>query len=283
MKYLTILFSVSLCFSTDLYFPDENLQKLGNDWFQITAWVDFHEDITQSKAKENATNLALKKIIEHYSGVHISSTAISILGETNNTIDIDHFSQIINSMTQGLILEKEILETGIKTINTTQIYCVTLKAKVGTLKGDDDPFFKLDAQLNRDHYQEGDEMVIDISTTKDCFIFVFNIYGDNTVSSLLPNQYNDNNFLQKGYSLQLPPKTGKITTLRVGLEPDKKQSTEMIMVLAVKPNESVKDKNFDFNMGNYTQTLNELMEFIMNFDRNQIEQVNLPYVVVSGK
>ncbi len=283
MKYVFALILLSIGFAQQIEYPTNEITKLDSNWYKATAWVEFHDNITKSQAKENATNEALKKIIEFHSGVKISSTALSILGETNQTIDIDHFSQIINSMSQGLILDKTIISTAISTVDNYPIYAVTLKAKVGQLTGTDDPYFKIDASLNRDNYQDGDEMIINISTTKDCFIFVFNIFGDNTVASLLPNQHYNNNFLPKGKTLQLPPQKGEITKFRVGLIEGKKQATELIMVLAIKPDNNSGDKNFDFNMGNYTQTLNELMNFMMLFDKNKIKQINLPYVVVSRK
>ncbi len=283
IKIILILLLLSFSFSEGISFPQENLLELKGNWYQVTSWVEIHEDMTSSQAKENAINQALKTIIEFHSGIKINSTSLSILAETNLEMDLDHFSQIINSMSTGIILEKKIIENRKEIIDGYLIYIITLQAKVGQLKGEKDPFFKIEAHLNRDNFQNGDEMIIDISTTKDCFIFVFNIYGDNTVASLLPNQYMSNNFLQKGHSLQLPSKEGKITKFKVGLSEDQKHATELIMILAIKPDKNSKDKNFDFNMGNYTQTLNELMEFIMLFDKNQIEQVNLPYVIMSKK
>jgi len=84
---------------------------------------------TISFARQYAVNKALKNIIELDSGVEITSTSLSILSETNLKIDIDHFSQIINSMSQGIILEKEILVDKKQTINNSLwIYTVALKA-----------------------------------------------------------------------------------------------------------------------------------------------------------
>ena len=33
------------------------------------------------------------------------------------------------------------------------------------------------------------------------------------------------------------------------------------------------------NIGNYNMAMKELMEFIMDFPRNQIEQLNLQYII----
>ena len=179
---MRIIFSILfvLSYAQQITIPDENIENLGNGWYRATAWVEYHEDITKAQAKEKAISRALKKIIEFYSGVEVSSTSLSILAETNFEIDLDHFSQLTSTMSSGMIIDKEILEG--KLIGS-DFYTVTLKAKVGKLEGENDPLFKLEADLNRKSYQNGDEMIINISSSKDCYVYVFNILSDETVSA----------------------------------------------------------------------------------------------------
>ena len=277
IKYIFILFT--FCFAQEITVPDENIKDLGKGWYEATAYVEYHEDITKAQAKEKAISRALKKIIESYSGVEVSSTSLSILAETNLEMDLDHFSQLTSTMSSGMILEKEILEG--KLIGS-DFYTVTLKAKVGKLEGENDPLFKLEADLNRESYQEGDEMIINISSSKDCYVYVFNILSDETVSALLPNQYLEENYLAKGNSIRVPPEKGKITKFRVDLPEGKSQATEMILVLGIKADKDTKSKDFDLNIGDYKMALTQLMEFIMGFPRDRVEQVNLPYVIQSS-
>ena len=275
---ILIFILMAFSFAEDFSVPDENIKDLGKGWYEATAYVEYHEDITKAQAKEKAINRALKKIIEFYSGVEVSSTSLSILAETNLEMDLDHFSQLTSTMSSGMILEKEILEG--KLIGS-DFYTVTLKAKVGKLEGENDPLFKLEADLNRESYQNGDEMIINISSSKDCFVYVFNILSDETVSALLPNEYLEDNFLPKGSSLRVPPEKGKITKFRVDLPEGKSQATEMILVLGIKADKDTKSKDFDLNIGDYKMALTQLMEFIMGFPRERVEQVNLPYVIQS--
>ena len=269
---------MAFSFAEDFSVPDENIKDLGKGWYEATAYVEYHEDITKAQAKEKAISRALKKIIEFYSGVEVSSTSLSILAETNLEMDLDHFSQLTSTMSSGMILEKEILEG--KLIGS-DFYTVTLKAKVGKLEGENDPLFKLEADLNRESYQNGDEMIINISSSKDCYVYVFNILSDETVSALLPNQYLEENYLAKGKSIRVPPEKGKITKFRVDLPEGKSQATEMILVLGIKADNNTKSKDFDLNIGDYKMALTQLMEFIMGFPRERVEQVNLPYVIQS--
>ena len=261
---------------TEISGPD--VKPLGNDWYESKAFVDFHKDITQAQAEQNAINGALKKIIEYHSGIEISSNSLSITAETNLEIQTDHFSQLINTLSKGIILEKEVLESGIKILLGNKIYEVKLKAKVGELKGEKDPLFKLDANLNREQYESGDEMVIDVTSSKDCFVYIFNILSDGTVSVLLPNEYIEDNFLGIGRTIKVPSVKDRSRGIKykVGLLPGKKQDTEMIMVFGIKPKDK---KDFKLNFGNRKLALKELQSWIIGFPRDMIEQVNMNYLI----
>jgi hypothetical protein len=272
----------SFCNGQSAQLPDESIVNLGDSWFRTTAWVTIHDDLTIAEARQQATTKALKNIIEYYSGTEINSTSLSIVAETNLKMDMDHFSRFTSSMSRGMILEKEIITENRKFYGEDLFFVVTLKAKLGKLEGSSDPFFKVNASLNRQRFQNGDEMIVRINSSKDCYIYVLNILSDGTVTALLPNQYIENNFLGKGQSLRVPPKEGSITKFRVGLPEGTSHAAEMILVLAIKATDSNEQKTFDLNLGNYQMALKELMEFMMGFPRAQVEQVNLPYVIESS-
>ena len=57
---LSILFVLS--FAQEIAPSDEHIIDLGRSWYEATAWVEYHEDITKTQAKEKAKtkNLGLK-------------------------------------------------------------------------------------------------------------------------------------------------------------------------------------------------------------------------------
>jgi len=267
------------CHAQSDQLPDESIDNLGANWFRTTAWVTIHDDLTIAEARHQATTKALKNIIEYYSGTEINSTSLSIVAETDLKMDMDHFSRFTNTLSRGMILEKEIITENRKFFGDNLLFVVTLKARVGKLEGDDDPFFKIEASLNRQRFQNGDEMIIQINSSKDCYIYVLNILSDETATALLPNEYIEDNFLGKGQSLRVPPEEGNITKFRVSLPEGASQASEMILVLAIKATDSNEQKSFKLDLGSYQMALKELMEFIIGFPRDQVEQVNLHYVV----
>ena len=274
-----LIMIASFCNGQSTQLPDVNVVNLGENWYKSTAWVTIHDDLTIAEARSQARTEALKNIIEYYCGTEINSTSLSIISETDMKMDMDHFSLFTNTMSRGIILEKEIIAEKRKLYAEDLVFVVTLKARAGKLDGASDPFFKIEASLNRQRFQNGDEMIIQINSSKDCYIYVLNILSDETVTALLPNQYIENNFLGKGQSLRVPPKEGSITKFRVGLPEGVPHATEMILVLAIKASDSNEQKTFDLNLGNYQMALKELMEFIIAFPRDQVEQVNLQYVI----
>jgi len=268
---------------TQVSLPDDKVISIGDDWYRTTAWTVIHDDMTTTQAREIATTKALTNIIEFYSGIEVNASSFSILTETNLQVGMDHFSQITNTMSRGVILDKKILEKHRKKYGKEWLYIVSLEGKVGKLEGERDKFFKLEAKLNRERYQSGDEMVITIKSTKDCYVYVFNILSDETVNALLPNQYLAENMIRKGETLRVPPKNGIIGNFRVGLPAGEKFAMESILVLGIKAEKDISIKDFDLNMGSYRMALSKLREFIMDFPRDQVEQVNLQYVIENKK
>tara|TARA_Y100001968_G_C19247759_1_gene662774 strand:+ start:119 stop:958 length:840 start_codon:yes stop_codon:yes gene_type:complete len=271
------LFIISILFSNsnfnELDINAHDIVKLKNDWYQTISFTHYHQDVTRSNAEDKAINDALSKIINYHSGVRINSATLSYSDDS-----IDHFNQFISSMSTGIVLDKEIIFSDlIKMSNGEYYYKVELKAKIGELKGKDDPKFILRANLNRDIYQDGDEMILDVSSSKDCYVYIFNILPDETVSTLVPSQYLNNNFLQRGKTLSFPPNND--IKLKVTVPEDKEYTSEMLIVLGIKKENKKKDEVFNFNLDNHISTMNELMKFIMDFPKDQIKQVTQVYII----
>lgn len=261
--------------------PDDSVQELGNDQYIASSWIVFHDNMTKSEAKEKASAKALKSIIEYYSGIEISSSSFSIIAESGTAIGIDHFAEVTNTLSSGMILEKEVIEGRVQPYGNQSLYVIKVRAKVGRLKGEKDPLFILNANLNRDIYQNGDEMVIRINSSRKCFVYVFNVYADGTVATLIPNKYLPENLIEAGGELRIPPLNEKSVRFKVGLPEGMESASESILVLGIKNDEQLSSKTFDLNFDSYKMAFDKLTELVMEFPRDQIEQVTLSYVIES--
>jgi len=123
------------------------------------------ENQTLEQARRKAEDIACREAIEHFSGVQVSSSSSYVLGESEH-MDVDKYSQIINSVSAGSILEK--MPISQKLVDGSFDIEVKIKVKVGQQKGKADPKFKLKSSLDREYYKHGEEMTISVTPSMDC-------------------------------------------------------------------------------------------------------------------
>jgi hypothetical protein len=277
VRLLLVLYLPALLAAQEIALPDETIEELGGGWYLATAVVTGHADLTPAAAYRRAEEQALRRITEYHGGVQVTNAAVSLQAEGSEANAVDRFSQVTSSLTRGLIIEKEVRGRQPFMVDGQPHYAVTVKARAGRLEGEADPFFRLHAALNRSHFRDGDDMIITISSSRDCYLFVFNVLADETVSALLPNRYLPGNFLAAGDTLRLPPANGPVTRFRVGLTPGTNEAAELVMILAVNAGAAGNQHRFELNPLPYHTVLSAVMEFILRFPRGDVEQRNLPY------
>jgi hypothetical protein len=145
---ITILFFTALHISAQ---SGEILKDLGDGWYEVMGTSSL-KNITPEQATRKAQDNACREAIEHFSGVQVSSGSSYVLGESER-MDIDKYSQIINSVSAGIILEKIPISENL--VDGNFDIEVKLKVKVGQQKGKHDPKFKLRSSLDREYYKHG--------------------------------------------------------------------------------------------------------------------------------
>ena len=63
--------------------------------------------------------------------------------------------------------------------------------------------------LGGEVFKEGDELRIVFTTEVDCYVTIFNIVEDGTVTMLLPNRFRRDNFIKSGTNLVFPGNSEK--------------------------------------------------------------------------
>jgi hypothetical protein len=197
-------------------------------------------NITQDEARRKAVENALRTAIEQVVGVTVvAETLIS-----NYKVSCD----LVKSAPCGRVIEREILNEKVEQGKGSDgqpylTYHVTVKARVQQDKGAPDPAFRVNAELNRKVFKNGEEMLLSVRPTKDAYITIFNLLEDDQVLLLYPNRYDQNNLVKAGATLDFPPK-GKSGYYRLKVETakGKNASHENIYLLATR-----KPVKFDFN------------------------------------
>jgi hypothetical protein len=256
------------------------LQDLGNGWFKVTEIVSI-ENITPEKAKEIAIEKACKTAIEFYSGIEISGRVVGIQAENDEEILVNNFSSITHQTSQGIITEKEIVKDETTSINNQLLRSVTIKVKVENQKGEKDPTFQLVARLNREYFRDGEELELIVSSSKDCYLTIFNVCSNDSVYVLFPNNYRKENFIKSGEVFNLPNSDDKRIGLYfpVNLLPNKNEDFEMIKVIATKQKIDFSSVYSFSAFGTYRTALHDLQRWLLEIPRNEIEEIDLQYFV----
>jgi len=273
LRLLITLLLTTLCLSAQ---SGEILEDLGDGWYEVMGMSSL-ENLTPEQATRKAEDNACREAIEHFSGVQVSSSSSYVLGESER-MDVDKYSQIINSVSAGLILKKIPLMEPSVIPNTTDME-VKLKVKVGKQKGKSDPKFKLRSSLDREYYKHGEEMTISVTPSIDCYLNILNFSSNDSVYILFPNTLLENNFVKASEKFLLPSEEHRERGIRfrVGLLPGKEEDLEMIKILATKENIPFTALSSISTIGTYESTAIDIIGWIMDIPRDQMTESTLQF------
>lgn len=235
----------------------------------------------KKEALANARRGAVEKVV----GVIIQSDTLV----KDFTVQAD----FIASLSAGHILEEKIIKWDAKLIGENEnsspavIYKVLIQAKVGIEKGLPDPAFKIDASLNRKVFKDGDNVILKIMATKDCYLTIFVVTEKKDVYIILPNRYNRNNFVKRGDKFICPTErdVARGLNLKAGLIPGTTETKEFIRIIATKNPIDFKPALFKEGIGigvflNETGTLGELLKELVAIPANERTDAYLAYEIV---
>ena len=269
--FLTII-STSIFSST---IPlSEVTEDLGNGWYNAVGYQSLYE-YSEKDALSIATQSAQKAAIEKHSGVQLKVAQSRIIQEKNLEINRDDYLQISNFLSEGIVTDSKVLNKEVVEFLSDRYLKVEIKVRVQKINGEPDPNFKLEANLDRNVYTEGDPLVIDVRTSKDSYLYVFNIAPDQSVSVLLPNKILKDNFVKKSTLVQVPPKKSGVT-YRATLLPEQESFQEIIKIIAIKADEL---QDFDITLGREKMSLDYFYNMLLDLDRNQISEQDLFFTV----
>ena len=208
------------------------------------------ENITINQAKDLALKNAKNDVIQK-AETKVTSFTYSYLAEEQGTVS-DQFSKLIMEHSQAKILNI-VHENIIKEeIGDIQIYHAFIKAKVGIPKDKaTEKSFYLEAKLygitgkHKENFIDGEEALIKLESSQDCFIYVFNIYDEGQkIKMIFP--YGDIPIHITGFNQkQLPDKMYYNNKLVLHYEVDKKKPLEEEFFIIATLTEASMMKLFD--------------------------------------
>ena len=215
-------------------------QEGSSEWVRgVSGEARLDGSITQIQAEQQARNEALAEALKR-KGIRVSTAALLDQSESVNTARDLHnsnvrFVNIVQTATQGIVTAIE--NERWRTIETPQAdpsrppihtYRVTLDARVTIPQGSPDPDFKIEPELDKVAYRDGDHVILRVTSTKKCYLHIFNIAADSVVM-LVPSGIQEPRLIAPDEPLYFPPDGYSWTAQVPSGWPE---SEELVMVVA---------------------------------------------------
>jgi hypothetical protein len=201
-------------------------------WVTVEGTSPLTSD-NQEQARVNAINVAERNAVA-------AALAPKVSVETL-VVNLRLAGSIIGTIPYGKVVSREIVAEG--PVESTEAdssvaelrYRVRLNAGVAQESGRVDPSFYLDASINQSIFKDGDELEIQIRSTRNCYLAIFNILEDRKVTRLLPNYLIPESLLKADENYTFPGKEDrqKGLRLRLHLPENREMVTECIYLLAL--------------------------------------------------
>ena len=198
--------------------------------------------ITPEQAREEAWREALKVAAEQASLEVVAAAAMRV-HEADGRLKHEHFARFVHTGTRARVVAIDTLFDGVemRTVGDNgrnePVHRVEIRARVRPETGTPDPGFALELNLadkdSSNVYRHGEPLVMELEATRECHVTVFNLYGNDSLLVVFPNELMPDNRLAAGELLRIPP-PGAGWELPVGLLPGRDTDQEMLLAVATK-------------------------------------------------
>jgi hypothetical protein len=222
-------------------------------------------------------------------GIRLLSTFSEIRSGSNIESSVSRQFYLAGIAT-GMIVEEDTIQPAKVLPKTSKedkaVYETRLRLKVRQLEKED-PYFQLSIKLDpeRTIFRNGDQVSIQVQSTKDCFLTVFSLGADNRLYLLYPYVTQANNFL-KAQSV-FP-----ISGLTMGLLAGSNEASESIIAIATKGNfpfidfsdknqwQKIATKEGQFLAFRVAGAATKLAEWLGTLGEDQWTIARLPYSII---
>jgi hypothetical protein len=209
-------------------------------WVETTGEAAQSDIDTLKEVKDRAKRDAQRKAVEHAVGTFIKSHTLV----SNSQIADD----LVYTALRGRIENMETINEGWDE-KDRNLYRMKIKALVVPVYPEKGQGLSLKVALSRSVLKEGEETKIFYQSNNECYVYIFSIAADGSVTLLLPNATNKDNHLSHSRAYEFPP-VGSPIRLQAMFLPDFKGSLaeERIKVIATRKEEALVPLGFQEGM-----------------------------------
>lgn len=210
------------------------------------VWVDAEGEAYMSeidtpkevmaRAKADAQRRAIEEAVGNFIKSH---TLVS-----NSQLAED----LVYASVRGKIQKIEIIKEGWDE-KDRNLYKVRLRAFVEPVYPEKGHGISVKLSLSKADLKEGDEVKIFYQANKECYVYIFSVAADGSVTLLMPNSINQDNFIKANRAYEFPP-AGSPIKLKAMFLPEFKEkiAEERIKIIATKKKEDLIPLGFQEGM-----------------------------------
>ncbi len=209
-------------------------------WVEAKGEAYLGEIDTPKEVKARARRDAQKNALEQAVGVFIKSHTLV----SNSQLAED----LIYASVRGQIEKSEILHEGWDT-KERSLYRVKLKSLIKPVYPEKGKGLSVKAYLSKTDLKEGEEVRIFYEASSNCYLYIFSIASDGSVTLLLPNSIHKENLIKAGRAYEFPTSGSAISLKAMFLTGYKgKIAEERIKLIATKEKEGILSLGFHEGM-----------------------------------
>ena len=210
----------------------------GCTWVEATGTASFGQNDTRHQAKAQAVSDARAKAIEGFLGVKVQDRFMNFQQESSLKGQVQLTESLLRVTQLGRILKEKVLRSGPQDVGDCAgcQFTAYIQTCIVPLSDTGDKNFQTNLTLNRATFVDGDEGVMQVTVTKDAYVYIYSVELDWNAGLLFPNDYAGDNHLKAGETLTFPSEELRRKGQKVlaRLPSGAKVSAEMIRVIVSK-------------------------------------------------
>jgi len=214
---------------------------------------------------------------------------IQYLKAENGKQLLSSFIQLNRTAVRGRIVQEDTLDWKKYFTGDIPVYEVKLRVKAISELGRPDPEFVLQLNLNQTSFRSGEEMIITVRSTRDCYLYLFNLIQGDSIIRIFPNSFFKNNFLPADSVFVFPPPDlQKLFALEIRNESQKAGDEELILAVATRRKIPFSlNKTLKSESSQYVPTLKsellDLNKWLLNFKLDEFTETVKSFRVLKNK
>jgi hypothetical protein len=215
-----------------------NTDPDGCTWVAATGGVRFGDQDTKHQAFAQAIGEARRKAMDTLLGVRIDHSFMDFQSENTLRGEFILTEKLLRVTQLGRAIKENVLWVG--PVDDPGCLACRIEAQIQTClvpeKEKSDKDFRVTVRINRSSYQNGDEVLITITSTRDSYLYIYNVDMDFRAALIAPNKYVPSVRVNAGETWVYPSDALRAKGVRATahLLPGSSVSAETIRVIASK-------------------------------------------------